>query len=93
MIDFDFDRHMNAKRSAIDAWRSTFTADGMLKVPGRDWHTITVTRSTRPGVLYQVTRWDMEDGSLVPLGHIDITTGLESALEELWWMAKREVRS
>jgi hypothetical protein len=46
---------------------------------------VTLTRSTRPGVAWQVTFWDGHPAGArpVPTGHIDVTGGLADAAREL----------
>ena len=46
---------------------------------------LTLTRSTRPGVTWQVTFWegDPEGPEAQPTGHLDITGGLEEATREM----------
>lgn len=60
-------------------------------VPG-DSGWITITRSTRPGVAFQITFWegDPRGASAVPTGHTDISGSIESAAKEITYMADRE---
>jgi hypothetical protein len=59
--------------------------------PG-DYGWITITRSTRPGVAFQITFWegDPRGSAAVPTGHTDISGNLESAAKEITYMADRE---
>lgn len=63
-------------------WK-TFEREGVVAIPTRDpaWTHVTLTHSTYPNVQYQVTRWD-EEG---PVGHVDITRGKLSAIDEMWY--------
>lgn len=87
-----FRKAMRAKRDFIETAHKVYQKSKVLSVKGRDWDVISLTKSTYPGVKYQVTRWDWNEtgDSLVPLGHIDITTSLLKAIEEVWHFAQKD---
>lgn len=67
-------------------------ASGAPRPAPGDYGWITITRSTRAGVAFQVTFWDGDPrgASAVPTGHTDISGSLESAAKEITYMADRE---
>jgi hypothetical protein len=85
-----FERQQRDKAAFMREAAGRFGQSGTVIVRGADWALITLTRSTYPGVNYQVTRWDIEDGQVVPLGHVDVKGDLDAALQELWWFASKK---
>jgi len=61
------------------------------KAAAGEYGWITITRSTRPGVNFQLTYWegDPRGSSAVPTGHMDITGSIEKAAEEAMFLAER----
>ena len=81
------DRRAKAKRIFGETVWAEFERVGFVKMPmnpkvGREDWWVSLTKSTYPGVEYQVTRWDAEG----PFGHLDATSK-QSALDEMWHWA------
>lgn len=62
-----------------------FASAGILVIPASErtgMTRVSLTKSTYPGVQFQVTRWDAEG----PVGHLDASSR-EIAVEDLWYYA------
>jgi hypothetical protein len=76
------------ERVIADVRRSGGFAAPMRRTDGRVW--VTLTRSTRPGIDWQITYWEGEpDGpDAVPTGHRDVTGDLPTAAAELYGLVE-----
>ena len=88
----DFMARIRLHRSAAhEKVRAQLASKGsfvvMLIPPSANYHGLwkTITRSTRPGVNWQVTSWagDPHGAGANPIGHVDITGGAEEAAREI----------
>lgn len=80
-------KRAKAKREFQELLWKEFERTGAVKMAtnpkvGREDWWVSLTKSTYPGVPYQVTRWDPEG----PFGHLDASSK-QSALDEMWYWA------
>lgn len=82
----DMQRRAEHKRQFEQQVWAEFQRTGVVHLAMRAPHpptwSVSLSRSTYPGIAYQVTRW--ENGE--PFGHTDVETP-KGALEELWYWA------
>jgi hypothetical protein len=81
-----FAEHVRSEVARTGAFASPMRDESMsLRRTGsyRGW--VSITRSTRPGIVWQVTFWegDPTGPDAVPTGHLDVTGGLEDAAKEV----------
>lgn len=79
------DARAAAKRAFGELVWEEFERSGIVVLRAKDIYPgmrVSLTRSTYPGVAYQVTRWEGEE----PTGHLDAQSQ-KSAVDELWFWA------
>lgn len=87
----EYEKRLAAKRKFSELVWGEFERAGIVVLRTRLFPNmrVSLTRSTYPGVLYQVTRWEGDE----PTGHLDARSK-ESALNEMWeWAGGKEWRS